>query len=88
LKLFDARRKRQCGPLRAGRQHRLGSIRHRDDACLEQDLLALQAARVARAVEPLVVLTDDLRDRPREFDATQAFVAALGVRLDELEFRR
>src|SRR5207248_11727297 len=42
-----------------------------EDACVEIDLLALQAQRVARPVPPLVVLSHDARGPFEELDAAK-----------------
>jgi len=52
----------------AVRRHRFDDIGDRKNAGLKKDSVSLQAARVAAAIQPLVVLEHSLRHRPRERD--------------------
>ncbi len=79
LQFFEAGAERERRALRTRREHGLDRVGDREDARLEQDVLAAQPARIARAVEPLMVLAHRLGHGPGEFDAAQQVVAALGV---------
>ena len=48
----------------------------------------LRPLRIARAVEPFVVLQDDLRDRPGKLDALHDLIAGLHMGLEHLIFER
>src|SRR5690606_7480216 len=50
------------------RAHRLDSVRHGQNARLQENLLALQTSRITAAVPALVRLVDDVGDRPAEID--------------------
>ena len=88
MELLDTGGERERRTLRALRHHRLDRVGDCDDARLEQDVLAAQAARIAGTVHTLVVLPHDLGHGPGELDASQRFEAALGVRLHQLELGR
>src|SRR5687768_16694692 len=46
--------------MRTRRAHRLDRVCNRKHACLDQDVVALDTARIAAAVEAFVMLEDDL----------------------------
>ena len=58
-------------PVGVGRRQRVVDLGDRDDARDRRDLLAVQAARVAAAVDPLVMRADDVGDRPVDADVAQ-----------------
>src|SRR5205823_11311247 len=66
-------------------QHVVG-IRDRQDAGLEWDLIPAQPARIAAAVEALVVGDDDLSLAPKAVDAGEDGLAEFGVPLDHDPF--
>src|SRR2546429_3172129 len=68
------------------RNQHVVSIRDRQDAGLERDLIPAQPARIAAAVEALVVGDDDLSLAPKAVDAGEDGLAEFGVPLDHDPF--
>ena len=67
------------------RHHRFDDIGHHQNLARGEEVAAEQAARVARAVAPLVVLVDDLRDLTVEARGLDDQESRLRVQLDQLE---
>src|SRR5262249_11927864 len=59
--------------------HGIDRIGAGDDLRLAQDFTILQAARISAAVQPLMVLVDDLRNRKLHLHRHQDVIAALGM---------
>jgi hypothetical protein len=76
------------GPIGAVRRDRLDDVGDGEDPRLDDDGFRGEAPRIARAVEPLMMLQNGLRDRPGKLDALDDVVAGLRVRSDELDFER
>ena len=70
-------------PVGVARGHHVVGVGDRDDPRQLRDLLALEAARIALAVDPLVVGEDDLRDRPVTVERGDHPRALLRVALDQ-----
>ena len=62
----------QRGPVGPVRGHRVEGVHDGEDPRPERDLLALQPARIARAVEPLLVAEHDIQRRLEEADVLAA----------------
>jgi len=67
---------------------RLHNIGHGEDPRPKEDLFAREPLRVAGAIQPLVVLVDDLRHRPREVNALQHVEPCLGMNADHVHLQR
>ena len=70
------------------RRHGLDDVGDRKDSGLSEDRVASQPERVPRPVDPLVVLQDDVGDRPGEVDGPQDFVRRLRVCLHQRHLER
>ena len=75
-------------PIGAMCQHRVHHVGDRQDLGLDQNGLTFEVVRVARAVEPLVMLQDHLADGPGKVDALYDVITGLRMGLDHLEFER
>ena len=71
----------------SGRRHGFDDVGHGDDACFQQDIVAGQAARVAAAVQPFVVLVHDLRDGAYARERRQDLCSYLGMDPDHPQLR-
>src|SRR5581483_6594590 len=67
--------------------HRLDRVGDSNDSGTEEYLFTLESARVAGAVEALVMLANHLRHRPGEVGTRNAVVASFRMDLDKLELR-
>src|SRR5207248_6386180 len=65
------------------RNQHVVSIRDRQDAGLERDLIPAQPARIAAAVEALVMRDDDVRLAPKPVDLRENRLAELRMFLDD-----
>ena len=72
----------QGGTVGAVGRHGLDDVRDAEDSGLEQDILTFETLGIPRAVDRLMVLMHDRRDRPGEIDLAEDRVADLGVHLD------
>ena len=67
-------------------RHGFDHIRHGDDLGLKKDFVSGKSVGVAGPVEPLMMLEDDVRDRPGELNAFKDIIPDLRVDLDEVHF--
>ena len=88
LDLGQSRIETEPGAIGTMRHHRVDYIGDRQDLGLDQDVLAFEVVRVARAVEPLVMLQDGLGDGPGKLDTLYDVISGLRVGLDHLEFEQ
>ncbi len=73
-------------PVDAARAERVVDVADGEDTRLQRQIGGRHAVRVARAVEPLVMVADEPADAPREAELSKQGVAPDGVPPDDLEF--
>ena len=79
---------RKACPIGAMRCHGIDDIRDRDDASLKDDRIPLDAQRITRAVNPLVMLKANSRDRPRNIQVAQYLPSKRGMGFHDSELVR
>src|SRR5436190_8802475 len=82
--LLQGLRGRPCGPVDAGREHRVERVRHVDDPSAERDFLPAQPVGIAGAVVAFVVVPDRWHGVVQEAEAVDDAGALVGVALHQV----
>ncbi len=67
--------------------HGLDHIGYRQDACLQENLLAMKTEWISRSIHPFMVLKHDLSDLPEGLYVLQYVIGGLRMGLDDGEFQ-